>query len=41
MKSLPTLALVMVLLVSSSSAFADRGDAPQAPAHPDEVTETA
>lgn len=39
MKSLLTLALVMVLLASSASAFADRGDAPQAPTHPDEVIE--
>lgn len=40
MTSLLTLALAMVLLASSSSAFADRGDAPQAPAHPVAVIET-
>ncbi len=39
MKPLLTLALVMVLLASSAPAFADRGDAPQAPAHPNEIIE--
>jgi hypothetical protein len=39
MRPLLTLALVMVLLVSSATAFADRGDEPQAPAHPTEIIE--
>ncbi len=39
MRPLLTLALVVALLASFATAFADRGDAPQAPAHPNEIIE--
>lgn len=39
MRPLLTLAFVMVLLASFATAFADRGDTPQAPAHPNEIIE--
>jgi hypothetical protein len=40
MRLLLTLAVMMVLLASSAIAFAGRADAPQAPAHPNEIIET-
>jgi hypothetical protein len=35
-----TLVLVMLFLALSATAFANGGDAPQAPAHPEQIIET-